>query len=817
MAAASNAKVAEIYVQLQADTAKFRAALKDSESATKSFRRTMASEMTEAKHGIHLVSEEIGVKIPRALQGVLAKLPGVSSAISSAFNVIAVVAFAQIAYETGEKIVEHFKKAEEAAQKAREKAEELSDGWHESNATLSVTNDKLEKQIAMIEHKPFNGLKLSLDEAIESSQNLSKTLQKNITEESTLLQTMQSGHIMQTLGNTIDNNEARDYLHNYQADIRKIKEEYEDKISHATNQKDVDALRSQESAAIIGKSNWYSNAAKNSLASFNSDVDQNNMTRTGVHVNGNNYRESMASIIDMFGSNATTTKLTQDILNNTGRLDHDKDRKLEDEQSKAAASKRKEAEEKEITVLTNSLAEKHNLYTLDASYDLKYWENILATHQWAKDSIEKIDAKINESANKFHAALQVKIKEMNTIQKTISGLEGQEPKQGFKIEENSDVYDKAIAQERIANTKQELALSSALLKNDLARGRIANRDYARGIQSNSNAGYMAERKALESELNSIKSRINFFTDTPAEQAKIVEIQNQIGALDAANKLAELEYQMADAAYTVKGTITDVFASISQNGQDSMQKIAETAKQLIDGVNNSIVNQLITGKGNWRNTLAQSSRSLAKTGLQKAEGALFGVQSKRGESKSMPLFVEATNLPSALSGTVDGKNDSGAMLTGIGGATSSLLSKSSSGGGTAKSIMGGASSLLGGLFGALNDSDKLGGMFGGKLFGSGSLFGGFRALGGPVAGNTPYIVGERGPELLVPGMSGSVIPNNQLNNIGGNTTHTYNIDARGTDPALVESRVRTAILASHNSAVSTSLQAGRDQNARTVQR
>jgi len=44
---------------------------------------------------------------------------------------------------------------------------------------------------------------------------------------------------------------------------------------------------------------------------------------------------------------------------------------------------------------------------------------------------------------------------------------------------------------------------------------------------------------------------------------------------------------------------------------------------------------------------------------------------------------------------------------------------------------------------------------------------FRANGGPVTGGSPYIVGERGPELFVPGRSGSIVPNNQLPG-GGDT-------------------------------------------------
>jgi hypothetical protein len=41
------------------------------------------------------------------------------------------------------------------------------------------------------------------------------------------------------------------------------------------------------------------------------------------------------------------------------------------------------------------------------------------------------------------------------------------------------------------------------------------------------------------------------------------------------------------------------------------------------------------------------------------------------------------------------------------------------------------------------------------------FGGARALGGPVSGGTPYLVGERGPELFVPSVSGGIVPNNQV--------------------------------------------------------
>ena len=56
-------------------------------------------------------------------------------------------------------------------------------------------------------------------------------------------------------------------------------------------------------------------------------------------------------------------------------------------------------------------------------------------------------------------------------------------------------------------------------------------------------------------------------------------------------------------------------------------------------------------------------------------------------------------------------------------------------------------------------------------GVGALFPG-KQFGGSVAGGKPHIVGEAGPELFVPGSSGSVVPNHQL---GGGTNVVQNIN------------------------------------------
>jgi phage-related minor tail protein len=65
--------------------------------------------------------------------------------------------------------------------------------------------------------------------------------------------------------------------------------------------------------------------------------------------------------------------------------------------------------------------------------------------------------------------------------------------------------------------------------------------------------------------------------------------------------------------------------------------------------------------------------------------------------------------------------------------------------------------------------------------SGAILKGFgaRAMGGPVNAGSPYVVGEKGPELFVPSSSGSIVPNGAMGSSGGGSggvTVNYNIAA-----------------------------------------
>jgi hypothetical protein len=84
---------------------------------------------------------------------------------------------------------------------------------------------------------------------------------------------------------------------------------------------------------------------------------------------------------------------------------------------------------------------------------------------------------------------------------------------------------------------------------------------------------------------------------------------------------------------------------------------------------------------------------------------------------------------------------------------------------------------------LSDGSKVSGIQGG----SGTTKAG-KASGGPVTGGTSYLVGEAGPELFVPGQSGTIIPNSALTRGGGSpggTTIVNNFYGMTQDEALAE--------------------------------
>ena len=81
----------------------------------------------------------------------------------------------------------------------------------------------------------------------------------------------------------------------------------------------------------------------------------------------------------------------------------------------------------------------------------------------------------------------------------------------------------------------------------------------------------------------------------------------------------------------------------------------------------------------------------------------------------------------------------------------------------------------------------GGFFGGLM----KLLSGQRALGGPVNAGGAYLVGERGPEIIVPRSAGQVIPNHQIGGGGMTYAPVFHVGGRVTPEDLQAVRMEAA--------------------------
>jgi len=232
-------------------------------------------------------------------------------------------------------------------------------------------------------------------------------------------------------------------------------------------------------------------------------------------------------------------------------------------------------------------------------------------------------------------------------------------------------------------------------------------------------------------------------------------------------------------------VQETFNEIIAKSQDWGAQFKSTITGALNDVNGAILHILTTkpqaGEQPFREAGKQVFTSIAKTGLESAEGSIM---------KALGFGTKVQHVH------VDNMPDSGPL------------------GGVGK----------GGIMGMLNDSNWASSLFGGKLFGSGSFFGGsatsttsaasspssalgkilgmalpfvgMMAEGGIMSPGDFYLTGEQGPELMQVGSTSRINSARDTSKImsgGGDTTHQWNIDARGaTDPAAVRMQVMQGI-------------------------
>ncbi len=209
----------------------------------------------------------------------------------------------------------------------------------------------------------------------------------------------------------------------------------------------------------------------------------------------------------------------------------------------------------------------------------------------------------------------------------------------------------------------------------------------------------------------------------------------------------------DAAALKVGTfqqrVASVLNTLQQQGNNLAVTIGDAFVKAADDWESAMSKLIVTGK--------LGKGTITQIGQQMAESVTTGFL-KQGMGKITGSLLNMTGLGKLLPGLgpkADGSASNPFFVTITGGMAGTTL-----GGGGVD-----LSNMLGNMFGNSSQSEGSdnsgsggGGIFGKIMSGILGIFGGRLAGGGDVTPGKAYIVGEKKPELFLPGTSGRIIPN-----------------------------------------------------------
>lgn len=203
-------------------------------------------------------------------------------------------------------------------------------------------------------------------------------------------------------------------------------------------------------------------------------------------------------------------------------------------------------------------------------------------------------------------------------------------------------------------------------------------------------------------------------------------------------------------------------------------------------------------------LAQANAEVARSNeeMQKAmqESARFSAELKdQFASTAKSIMFDSKNAGDALKRLAESLAEMIAQKYILGTMSDSLFG---SPGGSGGGLLG---SILPGIFGSPTQQAI------GASIAANSGVGGFFADGGTPPIGVPSVVGERGPELFVPKVAGTIIPNHAMG--GNNVTVIQNFNVSNDVPALIDMKIRQAtqpmVAAAHESVFSAIQKGGRE--------
>lgn len=767
---------ASLKVVFSADTASYTASVKAAKQQLGVFEKSAAdagktarASMADARGSVMVLGEEFGVHLPRHVQRFIATLPGVQSALSAAFSGVAVLAIGVAIFKTGEKIYEFAQKNEEAARKNAEAFRGVNSSIIEANDSLTVTNDKLAESIAKFEHKPENGLKLAIDEAIDSADSLGRKLDEDLAKMAGALKGNGVGVWSQLFTGGASTDDLEKKFQDLQDRIQQTTAEGSAKVRSLYGGKPEDIAAAQnalddklavlyrEGANFAGdvlKSANYARAAQADRAAGGHAYPESAIS--GFNAQNMDARIRGASgMLSFFGGQADSMQLSRDNAALTKQNDIDN----------AAAQAARDAAK---------------------AWSAEFEKEMKAVPERIKLLVDTPTKERERRDRVFKSTLGAPTEPAGGFKDVAGDMDQDLGRYGPKWKE----FNKLLAENSGEQTKLSTQLALTKLHIEETTGAIGPHAAALKEAQLHASQYTVELEELQQELKAILA--DGTLSAPDRETQAQKVRNQIGALGGQNQVQSAEDQARIAATSTLGEFRDKLMKTIDDFTNLGNAISDVVIRGLDEFNATVIKVLSTpanvmrGRHPFDQLGASVAESAGGAALRYGEGSamkamgnipglnkLFADNEKLG-SQANPMWVKlapgAAALDAASAGAISKLFPSGG---------------GSSGGGAGSSIVSFAMGAAG--------------------------FPHF-AGGGAIPANMPAIVGENGPEMLLPRNPGVIVPNGKF---GGSTVvNNFHFDNRGAgDPAAVEAASRRAVLGAAPHMIAAAKASIQDENRR----
>jgi hypothetical protein len=831
-----------LYIDLDARIAKLEGSLNKGRAEVRKFAGETKTSMRETREAIRLLGDEVGVHLPFALEQFIARMGGVGSLVAKAFNSIAVVGFGMVAIETGKKIYEFFKQAEEQARKFQEGLSNLHASLQQTNDQALVTNDRLRNDIARLEGKPQNNLALALHESWVEADRLSAKLEEDIQKTANLFQ---EGAVSKWTSYFTDRPETEDVAAKVAewADAEKGMEAQIAEMLHATGPHDVKA---DEERAHAIRWNFYNDKLLQA-EQMQRDTqarqyrEQHNLTASGqpdavLAWNPERYKrwnEPLAQLAQLhadlllqrdYAANVGETpflqarkdELTKGAGNGGGGADKAAADRLHQLQTQIKDQLAKAARDQQL--------ERDGLLMVERNFWAQYLDTFAkGSAQWqtVNDAFLDKDTAISQRMNELHR------KTADQMDKFFTEL----PRSLVKPLEMQ-----FSAQQDVTEVQRRHAIEQAKLNADLATREIHWQTQTGGLSQAAalHGEIAAQDKQWADQLVVLNKELadleNLALIKPEAQKSVEEMKDKIETMRT-----EFQRTRQDLARQLESEDwSHSFDGLLRAAADVNLRLRDEFIRGIDSINRAIAQTIATAGQQgfsaskiFGGMFQSMAGDVAKIGIEGLEGSLLkslGFGSKKAPTGAAgdPVHTVDDTGKAGATGPANPFTSIAHWIGGLfhrhgGGFQPSDIAPTNVAGvlGTLPSDMTSSMGNLAGLFGSggplsevlglpANFGKALGGGLGilssiGSIF---SAFGGFLAEGGPISSHHWYVAGEKGPEIIG-GVNGRV-----FNTRGGTSMPMgqgafYYIDARDANASEVDARVRYGLAQVHGSAVAAS--------------